>query len=69
MFAKAFGLWEHYEIVPSNFLLLGDYGSMSAVIFSLTIQVDRGPHSVETIAFLLAMKVVVPKKVLLRNFS
>ncbi|KAH3744389.1 serine/threonine-protein phosphatase [Pelomyxa schiedti] len=51
-FAKAFGLWNYFEIVPAKFLLLGDY-------------VDRGPHSIETIALLFAFKVLVPTKVFL----
>eukprot|EP01105_Mastigella_eilhardi_P009469 TRINITY_DN2232_c0_g1_i2.p1 TRINITY_DN2232_c0_g1~~TRINITY_DN2232_c0_g1_i2.p1 ORF type:complete len:569 (-),score=144.56 TRINITY_DN2232_c0_g1_i2:611-2296(-) len=51
-FAKAFGLWQNALFVPAKFLFLGDY-------------VDRGPHSVETIAYLLALKVQHPDKVFL----
>eukprot|EP00049_Salpingoeca_infusionum_P006850 m.111825 g.111825 ORF g.111825 m.111825 type:complete len:613 (-) comp13464_c0_seq2:1399-3237(-) len=40
------------DICPSDLLFLGDY-------------VDRGPHSVELISYLLALKVMYPKKVFL----
>eukprot|EP01107_Rhizomastix_libera_P000602 TRINITY_DN1115_c0_g1_i2.p1 TRINITY_DN1115_c0_g1~~TRINITY_DN1115_c0_g1_i2.p1 ORF type:complete len:357 (-),score=110.25 TRINITY_DN1115_c0_g1_i2:155-1225(-) len=50
-FARFFGMW-YLEVVPAKFLFLGDY-------------VDRGPHSIETISFLLALKVLFPEKVFL----
>jgi predicted phosphodiesterase len=40
------------KLCPANVLCLGDY-------------VDRGPHSLETIAYLLAQKVVTPHKIFL----
>lgn len=51
-FAKAFGLWTSAEFIPAKFLFLGDY-------------VDRGLHSIETLAFVLALKVRFPNKVFL----
>ncbi|KAH3763772.1 serine/threonine-protein phosphatase [Pelomyxa schiedti] len=51
-FTKAFGFLDFYEIVASKLLLLGDY-------------VDRGPHSIETLALLFSLKVLAPKKVFL----
>lgn len=51
-FAKAFGLWNSAEFVPARFLFLGDY-------------VDRGLHSIETLAFVLALKVRFPDKIFL----
>ena len=51
-FAKAFGLWSSAEFTPAKFLFLGDY-------------VDRGLHSIETLAFVLALKVLFPEKVFL----
>ena len=51
-FAKAFGLWSSAEFTPAKFLFLGDY-------------VDRGLHSIETLAFVLALKVRFPEKVFL----
>ena len=51
-FAKYFGLW-YLEVIPKmNFLFLGDY-------------VDRGQHQIETLAFLLALKILFPQKVYL----
>jgi len=51
-FAQAFGLWTSAEFVPARFLFLGDY-------------IDRGLHSIETLAFVLALKVRYPDKVFL----
>lgn len=51
-FAQAFGLWTSAEFVPARFLFLGDY-------------VDRGLHSIETLAFVLALKVRYPDKIFL----
>eukprot|EP00727_Mastigamoeba_balamuthi_P013613 m51a1_g8875 putative serine threonine protein (621) ;mRNA; f:620496-624118 len=51
-FAKSFGLWNSAEFVPAKFLFLGDY-------------VDRGPHSIETLAFVLALKCRYPDKIFL----
>ena len=51
-FAKAFGLWSSAEFTPAKFLFLGDY-------------VDRGLHSIETLAFVLALKVLFPDRVFL----
>jgi len=51
-FAKSFGLWNSAEFVPARFLFLGDY-------------VDRGLHSIETLAFVLALKVRYPDKIFL----
>ena len=51
-FAKAFGLWSSAEFIPVKFLFLGDY-------------VDRGLHSIETLAFVLALKIRFPEKVFL----
>lgn len=51
-FAKSFGLWSSAEFTPAKFLFLGDY-------------VDRGLHSIETLAFVLALKVLFPEKIYL----
>jgi len=51
-FAQAFGLWTSAEFVPARFLFLGDY-------------VDRGLHSIETLAFVLSLKVRYPDKIFL----
>jgi len=51
-FAQSFGLWTSAEFVPARFLFLGDY-------------VDRGLHSIETLAFVLALKVRYPDKIFL----
>jgi diadenosine tetraphosphatase ApaH/serine/threonine PP2A family protein phosphatase len=51
IFARAF--WPlGIDFTPANVLFLGDY-------------VDRGPHSVEVVAYVLAMKLVAPGKVFL----
>ena len=51
-FADAFGLLNSADFVPARFLFLGDY-------------VDRGPHGLECVLFLCAMKVLHPDKVFL----
>jgi len=49
-FAQGMGLLKAPQIVPAKFLFLGDY-------------VDRGPHSLETLVWICAMKLLYPDKI------